>query len=366
MSLEVLREALLGIGRGERLGLATIVGTRGSTPQKVGARLLVGGGTRLAGTLGGGAVEADALRRAAAAAGGTPGQLREYSMATGTDEWGLACGGTMVVLLEAVGPEDRGWLGALVDSVDAGRPVALIAPVEGPAAGARFLVRAEGSGPAAAGLSPEAREAVAEVLARERGALLVGPAGGRVFVEAFAPRPALVVLGAGHVGQALARLGRFLGVHVTVADDRPEFATVERFPEADRVLAAPIPSVLARLPIAPGTAVVVAMRSHELDYEATAAALSTPARYVGLVGARRKAILVIERLVAEGVPAERARALRTPVGLDIGARTPEEIAVSILGEWLMVDRGGTGASLQLADELFAKATRGRDAAPAAP
>jgi xanthine dehydrogenase accessory factor len=97
------------------------------------------------------------------------------------------------------------------------------------------------------------------------------------------------------------------------------------------------------------------MRNQDLDYEATAAALRTPARYVGLIGARRKAILVTERLVADGFPVERVRALRAPIGLDVGARSPEEIAVSILAEWLMIRQGGTGSALRLDDQLFEKA-----------
>ena len=186
--------------------------------------------------------------------------------------------------------------------------------------------------------------------------------GTRFHAELFAPPPSLIVLGAGHVGKALAGLARGLGVSVTVIDDRPEYASRERFPEADRVIAAPIGEALRSLAIGPKAAIVVAMRSHDLDYDATASALRTPARYVGLMGARRKAVLVTERLVAEGFPIERVRALRAPIGLDIGARTPGEIAVSILAEWLMVRQGGTGSPMLLDSQLFEKAT-GRGASP---
>jgi xanthine dehydrogenase accessory factor len=180
-------------------------------------------------------------------------------------------------------------------------------------------------------------------------------AGVRLYAEPFSAPPALIIVGAGHVGKALAGLARGLGVSVTVVDDRPEYASRERFPEADRVVAAPVGEALGWLPVGPRTAVVVAMRNQELDYEATAAALRTPARYVGLMGARRKALLVTERLVAGGFPIERVRELRAPIGLDIGARAPEEIAVSILAEWIMVRQGGTGTSLQLDEQLFEKA-----------
>jgi xanthine dehydrogenase accessory factor len=140
-----------------------------------------------------------------------------------------------------------------------------------------------------------------------------------------------------------------------VLDDRPEYASRERFPEAEHVVAAPVGESLGWLPVRPGTAVVIAMRNQDLDYEATAAALRTSARYVGLIGARRKAILVTERLVSDGFPLERVRTLRAPIGLDVGARTPEEIAVSIVAEWLMVRQGGTGSALRLEERLFEKA-----------
>lgn len=360
MSLDVLREAVRRLEGGESLGLATIVATRGSTPQKVGARLLVQGGRRVAGTLGGGAVEAEAEREAArAVSGGAPG-VREYALSSGTDDWGLACGGTMLVFVEAL---DRGaldWLRPVIAAAEGPEAVAVVTVLDGPGAGMRLLVSEAGMRGAAAAdpvLAERAVELGRRALAREAPELAEGPRG-RLHAEPFGPPPALVIVGAGHVGKALAGLGRFLGVPVTVVDDRPEYASRERFPEADRVIAAPVGEALGWLPVGPATGIVVAMRNQDLDYEATAAALRTPARYVGLVGARRKAILVVERLLGDGFPPDRARALRCPIGLDIGARTPEEIAVSIAGEWIMVRQGGTGAALQLDETLFRKAAGG--------
>jgi len=356
MSLDVLREAARLAERGERVGLATIVGTRGSTPQKVGARLLARDGQRLAGTLGGGAVEADTVREAALAAAGGPPALREYALSTGVDDWGLACGGTMLVFVEPLDAGALAWLRPVIEAMEGRDPVAVVTALDGREAGARLLVR-EGKvsgGLSDAALTVAAAELGERALAREAPEL-GGAAGVQLYAEAFGPPPALVIVGAGHVGKALAGLARCLGVSVTVVDDRPEYASRERFPEADRVVAAPVGETFGWLPVGPGTAVVVAMRNQDLDYEATAAALRTRARYVGLIGARRKAILVTERLVADGFPIERVRALRAPIGLDIGARAPEEIAVSILAEWLMVRQGGTGTSLRLDEQLFEKA-----------
>jgi len=356
MTLDVLREAARLAESGEPAGLATIVATRGSTPQKVGARLLARGGQRLAGTLGGGAVEAETIREATLAAAGGATALREYTLSTGVDDWGLACGGTMLVFVERLDRLALGWLTPVLEATAGRDAVAVVTALDGEAAGARVLVS---EGETVGALSDALLTAAAVELGRraleEEAPELRASEGTRLYAEPFGPPPALIVVGAGHVGKALAGLARGLGVSVTVVDDRPEYASPERFPEADRVVAAPVGEALGWLPIGPATAIVIAMRNQDLDYEATASALRTPARYVGLMGARRKAVLVTERLVADGFPIARIRTLRAPIGLDIGARAPEEIAVSILAEWLMVRQGGTGSALRLDEQLFEKA-----------
>jgi xanthine dehydrogenase accessory factor len=356
MTLDVLREAVRLTEAGEPVGLATLVATRGSTPQKVGARLLARAGRRLAGTLGGGAVEAESVQEATLAVTGGAPAVREYTLSTGVDDWGLACGGTMVVFVERLDRRARGWLTRAIQASEGRDPVAAVAALDGAGAGVRLLV-SEGEVVGALGdpaLTTAAVELGRRVLESEAPEL-ADSGGVRLYAEPFGPPPALIVVGAGHVGKALASLAHGLGVVVTVVDDRPEYATRERFPEADRVVAAPVGEALGWLPIGAKTAIVVAMRSQDLDYEATASALRTPARYVGLLGARRKAILMTERLVADGFPIERIRELRAPIGLDVGARAPAEIAVSILAEWLMVRQGGTGSALRLDEQLFEKA-----------
>jgi len=262
----------------------------------------------------------------------------------------------MVVFVEPLQGTAVGWLRAVTEAAGSTEPLALVTLVEGAHAGAKLVVR-EGETVGDLGDPAFQREAVdlaRRVLARE-GAELAAVGGVGAYAETFGPEPSLVVVGAGHVGKALASLGKFLGLRVTVIDDRPEYANRARFAEADRVLAAPVGDAVRGLGATSRTAIVVAMRNQDLDYEATVAAVRTPARYVGLLGSRRKAMLIAERLVADGVPPERVRALRSPIGLDIGARAPEEIALSILGEWIMLRQGGSGVPLHLGDELLAKA-----------
>lgn len=349
MSEATVREALEAVEAGRPCALATVVATRGSTPQKVGAKLLVRADGGIAGTLGGGAVEAEAIREAREAMAGGAALRREYALANETDEWGLACGGTMVVFIDPLTPEARQWLTAAAAALGGGEPVAVTTLIDGPGRlGARLLARrgrTEGSLGAPA-LDRAGTDLGARLLETD-GAEVVTVEGATLYGEGFAPRPALILAGAGHVGKALAGLGRFLGFRVVVIDDRPEYASRERFPEADEVLARPMGEALRGYPVTPASAIVVAARNQDLDYEAARAALETPARYVGLVGARRKAIQVTERLAAEGVPPERVRELRSPIGLDLGARTPEEIAVAVVGEILMLRRGAAGRPMRL-------------------
>ena len=169
------------------------------------------------------------------------------------------------------------------------------------------------------------------------------------FVEAYTTPPQMVLCGGGHVSKAIAPLAKSLGFRVFVTDDREEFASVDRFHEADIVVAKTPEDALPQLPINANSFVIIATRGHRYDNVALEAAIETPAKYVGLLGSRRKTILIYEDLIRNGVSVDRVREVRSPVGLDIHARTPAEIAVSIMAEVLMFRLGGAGAPMKLED-----------------
>ena len=174
--------------------------------------------------------------------------------------------------------------------------------------------------------------------------------GTEVFVEGFTTPPTLVMVGGGHVAKATADLAHTLGFRVFVVDDRPEFASQGRFPYADKVVVASYSQPLTdNLPLNVNSFVVVATRGHRYDDMALEAALATPARYIGLLGSKRKTLMIYQRLLEQGVPMERLKEVRAPIGLDIGALTPEELAVSVMAEIIMSRRGGKGVSMQMAD-----------------
>jgi xanthine dehydrogenase accessory factor len=173
-----------------------------------------------------------------------------------------------------------------------------------------------------------------------------------LFCEVVEGRAPLLVFGAGHVGHALVRIAEVAGFAATVVDPREELNTEQRFPNATRVLAEPAEAI-AKLAIHDGTFVVITTHDHSIDEDTLARCLPLPRRYLGMIGSRRKVIRVYQRLRHKGVTLSLA-GVSAPVGLDLGALTPEEIAVSILAEMIAVRRGGTGARMSLgerADDL---------------
>ena len=169
----------------------------------------------------------------------------------------------------------------------------------------------------------------------------------RVYVEAHHPQPDLVIVGAGHIAQPLCAMGAVMGFRVIVVDDRPDFATRERFPEADRVVRVDFRDPFATVPIHSTTHIVLVTRGHKYDYECLRHLLETEVEppYVGMIGSRRRIRAAFSQLKGEGMPRDRLSRVRAPIGLDIGAETPVEIAVAVLAEIILQWRGGTAVPL---------------------
>lgn len=182
-----------------------------------------------------------------------------------------------------------------------------------------------------------------------------GVCGGQVeiYVEPLRPRPTLVVIGAGHVGKAVAHLAKWLGFYVVVNDDRPEFCRPEAVPDADQYLPVPMAELPQHLQITPYTYLVLTTRGMNVDVEGLPALLDTPAAYIGLIGSQRRWALAKKTMMDRGVPAEKLDRVRSPIGLELHAETPEEIAVSILAEIIMVRQGGDGSVMSAPRNLDA-------------
>jgi xanthine dehydrogenase accessory factor len=173
------------------------------------------------------------------------------------------------------------------------------------------------------------------------------PGGIEIYVERWSPRAELVIVGAGHVALPLATVGRLLDFRVTVLDDRPELATRERFPDADRVLVADFERPFAEVAVGPRTSLVLVTRGHRHDYDCLRALAATGAEpsYVGMIGSRRRVRAAFEQLATEGVDAAWLARIHAPLGLDIGAESPAEIAIAVGAEIVLAARGGSGRPL---------------------
>lgn len=175
------------------------------------------------------------------------------------------------------------------------------------------------------------------------------PSGGspRVYLELHSPQPELLVVGAGHIAQPLVALGAMLDFRVRVLDDRPEFATHERFPEADEVLRVDFSDPFKEIPIHSGSHIVMVTRGHKYDYECVRRLMLSPVQpmYVGMIGSRRRVRATFSQLLDEGISRERLATVRAPLGLDLGAETPAEIAVAVMAEIVLLWRGGSGMPL---------------------
>jgi xanthine dehydrogenase accessory factor len=198
------------------------------------------------------------------------------------------------------------------------------------------------------GMHAEAVEVAKRLVgaARPKPALVTLADGAQLFADVFTAPPEVVIVGGGHVGRAVATVAHTLGYRITVIDDRRDFANSERFPEAQTVIAGDIEASMISHATNRNSAIIIVTRGHKYDYQALSAAARSNAGYIGLMGSRRKVALIYRQLLRDGVPEARLRDIHAPIGLDIGAVSPEEIALSIMAEVTMDRLGGTGAPMR--------------------
>lgn len=346
------------IATDQPFALATVVGTSGSTPRSVGSVMAVSVSGAVVGSLSGGCLEGAVYDVALGVlSSGVPAQETFGVSDEDAFSIGLTCGGVLEVL---VAVPDRPLLGRVLDLVDADEPVALVTVCGGPVLhGAQLAVTSswfEGS-LGSAGLdvaaAAEARAMLASGVTGVRHIGAQGECGAdevTVLVQAMTPPPRLLVFGATDFSAALARIACFLGYHVVICDPRATFTTTARFPEAHEVVCA-WPDAWFAAEVAAGRVderTVVALLTHDDRYDVAVlnAALGSRAGYVGAMGSRRTADARMRRLREAGVDDHTLARLHSPIGVDIGGRTPEETAVAIAAEMVLARWGGTGQPLR--------------------
>jgi xanthine dehydrogenase accessory factor len=371
---------------GETFGLATVVRTYRSAPRDPGAALAVSSsaGHEVIGSVSGGCVEGAVYELSLDVCQTGSPVLQTYGVSD-DDAFavGLTCGGIIDIFVDRVNRDSFPELGDIAAAVERGEPVAVVTVIAGPGQiGARRVIWAgdaqagpdAGGGSAAAapggvahepwhagasgtlGSGPRLDAAVDDDV---RGMLAQGLTGIRrygaqgerrgddlsVFVNSFAPAPRMLVFGAIDFAAAVARVGKFLGYHVTVCDARKVFATASRFPDADEVVVDWPHRFLAGTDVDARTVICVLTHDPKFDVPLLEVALRTPAGYIGAMGSRRTHDDRLARLREVGLTETELSRLRSPIGLDLGARTPEETAVSIAAELIQLRWGGTGQAL---------------------
>jgi xanthine dehydrogenase accessory factor len=349
---------------GESVGVGTVVGTWNSSPRQPGASMLVGPDGTAVGSVSGGCVEGAVYELAEEVRDSAAPMLQRYGVSD-DDAFavGLTCGGIIDIFVEQVDQRSFPELGDIAEAVRKGRPVAvatLISDVDGGGRTGRRLVVRDGIGTGSLGgdrLDAAVRDDVVGMLEQGRtGILRYGPDGERrgddiaVFVAAYAPRPRMIVFGAIDFAAAVARVGSFLGYRVTVCDARPTFATPKRFPDADEVIVEWPHRYLQKAyesgEIDPRTVVCVLTHDPKFDVPLLELALRMPLAYVGAMGSRRTNDDRVALLRELGLTDAELARLHAPIGLDVGARTPEETAISVAAEIIALRWGGSGSQLR--------------------
>jgi xanthine dehydrogenase accessory factor len=343
---EILDDVLALLDGDEDFALVKLIGDRGSTPRAAGAEMLVRRDGSIAGSIGGGLLELKMMREAAAVLDAGTGRVLDFSL-DGTDLASgeeMVCGGQAEVLITYVpagspqllevltavragrAARRRAWLFTLLPAEDGGPVETCLLGEDGVVVGSRSADE------------KSLRTAVGKIAVHGSTAL---PDGRPVVVEQVEVPSTAIVCGGGHVARAIAPAALAAGFAVTVVDDREEFASPARFPGAEVVLS-PFEGALEGVGVDAASYVVIVTRGHTHDIDVLVQALRSPARYIGLMASRRKRAKIVEALSEAGFAEDALARVHSPIGLDIGAETPEELAVSIVAELIQVRAGKTG------------------------
>ena len=375
---ELFQEIISDLELGETVAMATIVKRKGSVPREVGAKMLVHRGGKISGTVGGGCGEAEVWRNALNVIDTKRPNIVQVDL---TEEIAMesqgVCGGIFDVFVQPWHnallpgqPTMRDFASAINVSLEGEQGVVLATIIEAggawrPCTGQQMLVHENGETLGTLMLPDAPERLTLQLIESAQKAISTGKphiknvgatlavarpaeaanAWAEIFIEPFVPNPVLLIAGAGHIAAPLASLAHLMNFSVSVTDDRASFASRERFPTSKQLLVGDIESMLQNYPITPRTHIVLVTRAHAHDVQGLRAIIDSPAAYIGMIGSQRRVWAVFKLLHEEGVPAEKLARVRAPIGLDLGGSTPEEIALCIMAEIIMLRHSGTGIAM---------------------
>ena len=332
--MEPLEDLIKCLEQGRRGALATIVSRKGATPRDAGAKVFIGEDGSLHGTVGGGCMEAEVWHHARLVMkSGEPKMLRYSLNGQTVEDEGMICGGTVEIFIEPVTEKQAEIYKGILSCLEDGEKVFVVTKLNGPPLEKSLFV----GSPAQIGRTvPPLMEENMEKLFHQKSPLVHKG----YLLETLEPFPHLFIYGAGHISQYISRMAKMVDFHVTVVDDRAHFANRERFPEADEVLVEDFGEIFKeQTPMKNGYAVIVT-RGHKHDAVVLEKVLKEPPRYVGMIGSKRKIKIIYDDLRGKGFDEGSLNAVHAPIGIDIDAETPQEIAVSIVAELIKVRSAG--------------------------
>jgi xanthine dehydrogenase accessory factor len=361
---DVFSEIVVALRNQESVVLATIVASSGSTPLPSGSSMLVKrNGKIVLGTIGGGPVEANVVTEAKEFfARDLSSVIKQFELSEGDLEVGMICGGTIDVLIEKITPSGLPLFSQLINSRDAGSDCILLRGVDLTKSDVGRLI-VDGAAQQslqfsqsadlleAHGVSVEQFLPILQRSHREESVGRVSGLKGELIIQPILGSQPLIIFGGGHVGRCLSRLAALSGFSVMVVDDRAEYAQQSRFPEAAQTISKSWSEAFGDLKIHPATSIVIVTRGHQSDAEVLHQAVMTSARYIGMIGSKKKVAATFTRLLKVGVPLPELKRIHAPIGLDIGAVTAEEIAVSILAELIRARRGFQSVSAPMSAQM---------------
>ncbi len=346
---DIFEEVLAARQKGEGGALATVIARKGSAPMAGDAKMLVHKDGSISGTIGGGCLEAEVWQAAMQVMKEDEPTTLSFTMTEKeAGESGLICGGVVDIFVEPISRWSEEMLRSVIKLRSEGGRAALASVIEsydgGPLPAEKMLVFREGGTLGAiSGAEEGVTEQAAGAIKQEQPVFATLEPGGKplkVFIEPVMVRPTAFIFGGGHISLALCRIAALAGFKVVVVEDRPQFVSKERFPEADSCVVGEFPGVFSKLKVDDSSYLVLVTRGHQHDISALEWAMGTDARYIGMIGSRSKVFVAFRRLSEKGIPREALEErVYAPVGLDIGSETPGEIAVSIVAQMIQLRRG---------------------------
>jgi xanthine dehydrogenase accessory factor len=341
--IEIYKKAVKLLRIGENIALVTVISTTGSTPGKIGYKMLVWGKNgETFGTVGGGSIEAEMIDTAKNILPGTEVQVFKFNLDDTADDEKAICGGTIEFSVETF---DKNSLGlfkeifAAIEDGGKGALISIISPNKGPE---KIILKNiyQIDKAADANFPSETIEFIKRVIEKGQAAKETLKDGGEIFIESICEQATVFIFGAGHLSYYISRFAKLLNFRVAVCDERAEFANKKRFPNADDIIVEYFEKIFDKINVNKNSYIVIVTRGHKCDEIVLERAVQTDAKYIGMIGSKSKTLTILKNLSEKGIPEEALSRVYSPIGLSIGAVTPEEIALSIVCELVKIRRLG--------------------------